>query len=55
MTEFITHDSVSKTFSVETDDPQNEATYDITVESTIDVPDDWTKNSFTQVKSSVNF
>lgn len=51
----MTHDTMARIFSVETYDPLDEATYDIIVESTIEVPTDWTQSSFTQVKSSVNF
>ena len=52
---FATHDEVAQNFSVETDNPLDENTYTVVVNSVINVPDDYTRSSFTKKRSSIFF
>ena len=54
MTDFMTHDTEAKNFSIQTDDRADEASYDITVMSTLSIPTDWSMSSFTEVTSSIS-
>ena len=49
---FMTHNSEAKSFSVWTSDSDDEETYEVRVESTIEVPIDWTRANYQPVQSS---
>lgn len=52
---FATHNDVARTFTVETDNALDEDAYIVTVTGSIQVPQDYTRTSFTEMTSSVEF
>ena len=51
----MTNDAVTQDFVVQTDDSNDVGIYTVTVECTIQVPDDYTKTSYTEWKQSDTF
>ena len=48
----MTHNSSDKSFTIETTDPQNEGSYIVSLVSSIKVPTDYSRSSFTEISSS---
>ena len=55
MPAFVKHDPSAQRFSIFTDDPLSSGTYKINVLSSIKVPDDYTRSTYTTMTSQVEF